>query len=487
MAKIQLTIATEYVKGWNAWEGIREIVQNALDANDDGYAMTVTHSGNTLRVMSADARLKADVWLMGTSGKSAGGYRGHFGEGLKLGVLALVRAGHDVKIVNRDESWTPKLEESEVFGGRNVLTIHTRQREKDCGGFLVEISGVDKEAWAMIRPRFLALVPQAPGDVIDTYDAKVLTAPDMRGKVFVKGIFVQHQAELSAGYDFKTLETDRDRKMVDSFDLRYHAGRAWSEAMSRSLVTADKVLTMITSGAPDAAGIGTGYSGGGEQAVCKALAEAFVAKHGEGAMPVASMAEAREVEHYGKAGVVVPKSLVEALKNTRGLSLTTVREDFKRAAQTTYGWNDLTPDERATYTDVVGMVEAAAAELGHPPVEARLTVVDFGDEAINGLHEGGSIKIAKKLLADFDEALRVLVHEVAHDEGADGEKAHERAEGKLFARIVRNARQAKVVKAPVAPAPVAPAPALTVADALAVLADATATDAEIAAALALLA
>lgn len=489
MAKIQLTIATEYVKGWSAWEGVREIVQNALDADQDGYAMAVTHSGSTLRVMSQDARLKVDVWLMGVTGKSAGGYRGHFGEGLKLGVLALVRAGHDVKIVNRDESWTPKLEESEVFGGRNVLTIHTRQREKDCGGFLVEIGGVDKEAWAMIRPRFLALVPQHADDVIDTHDAKVLTAPDMRGKVFVKGIFVQLQAELSAGYDFKTLETDRDRKMVDSFDLRYHAGRAWAEAMSRSLVTADKVLAMITSGAPDAAGIGAGYSGG-EPAVAKALAEAFVAKHGEGAMPVASMAEAREVGHYGKAGVVVPQSLVDALKNNRGLSLASVREDFKRATQTTYGWNDLTPDEQATYAEVVGMVETAAAELGHAPVETRLTVVDFGDEAINGLHEVGSIKIAKKLLVDFDETLRVLVHEVAHDEGADGEKAHERAEGKLFARIVRNARQAKVVKAPAAPAPTdAPpaAPALTVADALAILAASDATEADVAAALALLA
>jgi hypothetical protein len=336
----------------------------------------------------------------------------------------------------------------------------------------------------MIRPRFLALVPQHADDVIDTHDAKVLTAPDMRGKVFVKGIFVQHQAELSAGYDFKTLETDRDRKMVDSFDLRYHAGRAWAEAMSRSLVTADKVLAMITSGAPDAAGIGTGYSGG-ESAVAKALAEAFVAKHGEGAMPVASMAEAREVGHYGKAGVVVPQSLVDALKNNRGLSLTSVREDFKRAAQTTYGWNDLTAEEQATYAEVVGMVETAAAELGYAPVETRLTVVDFGDEAINGLHEVGSIKIAKKLLADFDETLRVLVHEVAHDEGADGEKAHERAEGKLFARIVRNARQAKVVKAPAASVPVAPV--LTVEDALAVLANANATEAEIAAALTALA
>ncbi|NDD31174.1 MAG: hypothetical protein EB084_23225 [Proteobacteria bacterium] len=490
MAKIQLTLATEYVRNWSAWEGVREIIQNALDADQDGFKMEVTHSGSTLRVMSRDARLKKDVWLMGTTSKESGEYRGHFGEGLKLGVLALVRAGHDVKIINRDETWSPRLEDSEVFSGRAVLTIHTRQRENDVGGFVVEIGGVEKSTWQDMSKRFLAFIPQDDADVVDTFDAKVLLAPAMKGSVFVKGIFVQHDKDLSVGYDFKRLETDRDRRMVDSYDLKYHAGQAWAEAMKRTAVSPSKVLELMVSGAPDLSRVGSMY-GQGETA--KALGDAFVEKHGAEAIPVANMAEAREVEHYGKVGVVVPQGLVEALKNLPPMNLTTVREDFKKATQKTYGWSDLTGDERANYTEALGMVERAAADLGYRPVENRLTVVDFGDEGLLGLHEGGgaAIKIARKLLADFDETLRVLVHEVAHDKGGDGEKSHERAEGRLFARIVSNARKLLPAPAPVIEAPRAASveedAERRVAEANAILANPNATDADVERAMAILA
>jgi len=483
MAVIETNISDAYVGRWGAWEGVREFVQNALDASDDGFEMKVRHSGDTLKITSVGARLQKDVWLMGVSSKASGSYRGHFGEGLKLACLCLLRAGHDVKMINRDESWTPKLEGSEVFNGRTVLKVFTRVRENDCGVFTVEINGIDKEAWELMRPRFLALCPAKKS--VETRYATVLLDPEFKGKVFVKGIFVQHNPQLAAGYDFKQLETDRDRKMVDSWDLRHHAGRAWEEAMTSAAVKVDVVLDLMATSAPDVQGVGDSTWGDHAVAARQALAAAFVERHGDGALPVANMAEAREVGHYGKAGVVVPESLVAALRSTNALNLDAVRKEFKNSVKKTYGWGDLTADEQATYTDVVGMVEAAAADLGYAKVEERLTVVDFGDEALNGLHEsvGGvaTIKIAKRLLTSFEDALRVLVHEVAHDNGGDGEKAHEAAEGKLFARIVRNARQVKVVKAPapVAPAPVAP-------DALGVLADPASTEAEIAAALALL-
>jgi hypothetical protein len=232
--------------------------------------------------------------------------------------------------------------------------------------------------------------------------------------------------------------------MVDSWDLRLHAGRAWEEAMTSAAVAVDVVLDLMATSAPDVQGIGESSWGDHSAAAKEALAAAFIERHGEGAMPVASMAEAREVGHYGKSGVVVPESLVAALRATNALNLDAVRKEFKNSVKKTYGWDDLSPDERTTYTDVVGMVEAAAADLNYAKVEDRLTVVDFGDEVLNGLHEsvGGvaTIRIAKKLLTSFEDTLRVLVHEVAHDNGGDGEKAHEAAEGKLFARVVAKAR-----------------------------------------------
>jgi hypothetical protein len=434
MAKIQLTLSPNYVRNWGVWEGIREILQNALDAQDDGHFMKVSHSGTTLRVLSIGATLDKGVWLMGTSSKASGGYRGHFGEGLKLGILCLVRAGHEVKMVNRTESWTPKMENSEVFEGRDVLTIYTRERATDCGGFLVEIEGVDKEAWGLIKERILPLNPAK--ETIQTRAATILLDESLRGKVFVKGIFVNFSKDLSAGFDFKTLETDRDRKMVDSWDLRYHAAEAWEEAMTKQEVSGEEMFKRMQTLCADVQGVGSSsYS-----KVREHLVAAFLAKYGEGAMPVLNMAESREAEHFGKLGVVLPESLTTVLQTSPLLNLKTTREAYAVSAQKTYGWSDLSADEASVYTSVLAIVENAAMTLGYDLIADRLNIVDFGDASLNGLYEGGTIKLAKKLLSSFEDTLRVLVHEVAHANGGDGEKGHEVAEGKLYCRIIADMR-----------------------------------------------
>lgn len=437
MAKFQLTISTNYCANWGAWEGIRELVQNGLDGQDDGAELKVSHHGTTFRVSNTGVRLDPKVWLMGTSSKGSGQYRGHFGEGLKLGVLALVRAGHEVKIVNGDESWTPKLEPSEVFGGDEVLTVYTHKRQNDSGAFTVEVGGVSKEAWDLMKARFLFLAK--PKQAVETSYARVLLDDDMRGKVFVKGIFVQNSPDLAAGYDFKRADVDRDRRMVSSWDLRYNAAKAWEEAMTQAPEThAAKVLDLLQSSSPDVVNMSEGFVA---PEAASTVAKVFRDRHGDKSIPVASMAAAREAEHYGFKGVVVQAPLMAVLKNESTLNLDKLREDYKNSAQKSYGWSDLTAEEQAVYSDALALVQGAATELGYGTIEDRLTIVDFGDANLDGTFKGGKIEIAKRLLSDPEEFLITLVHEVAHAQGADGSVSHERAEGKLYARIISRQRQ----------------------------------------------
>ena len=429
--KFQLTISTKYVPDWGAWHGIRELVQNGLDSQDDGYEMKITHHGDTFRISNAGVKLDTRVWLMGTTSKSSGNYRGHFGEGIKLATLALVRAGHDVKIINGDESWTPKLEASEVFGD-DVLTIYTHKRQNDSGAFTIEVGGITKEAWDLMRPRFLFLAK--PKKTVETSYARVLLDDEMKGKVFVKGIFVQNSPDLSAGYDFKTVETDRDRRMVSGWDLRYNAAKAWEEAMTHEGGShLDTIVDMLQSNAPDVQNMGEGYI---NAETATKVGEVFRKRHGEKSIPVTSMAAAREAEHYGFKGVVVQPGLMSVLKNESTMNLDKLREDHKTSAQKSYGWSDLTEAEQATYKVVVDLVESAAKDLGYDTVEDRLNIVDFGDPALDGTYQGGKVKVAKRLLSDLPEFLATLVHEVAHAQGGDGTVGHERAEGRLFSRII---------------------------------------------------
>lgn len=431
MAKIQLTLSTKYVPSWDTWAAVREVVQNAMDGEVDGFPMKVTHSGTTLKVSNVGAKLDARVWLLGHSSKSGDQYRGQHGEGLKLGTLVLLRQGHDVKIVNGDESWTPALEASETFGGEEVLAIYTHKRQNDSGAFTVEIGGITKEAWALMKPRFLFMVK--PAKSIETSYASVLLDPELKGQVFVKGIFVQVVPDLSAGYDFKHVTVDRDRRLVSSWDLKYYASKAWEEAMTKDYVDPGVIVDMLESSAPDVQDLNSSYAA---PLVSEKVTAVFKQRHGADALPVLNMAEAREVAHFGRRGVVVAQAFAEVLRKSADLHIDAVRKESRSSVKKSYGWQDLTESEQGVYRSMLDIVEPAAVELGFGTIEDRLNVVDFGDDKLDGTFKGGQIRIAKRLLSDPEEYLATLVHEVSHAAGGDGEVGHERAEGKLFSRII---------------------------------------------------
>src|SRR3990167_4454619 len=100
MAVHKLTVAVNYVS-WSLWMGVRELIQNYLDACDDGYTGEMTFSmkrdgsTGTLRLFNRGASLSLQNLIMGGTGKLAGsGRRGTHGEGMELAFLSLWRIGY---------------------------------------------------------------------------------------------------------------------------------------------------------------------------------------------------------------------------------------------------------------------------------------------------------------------------------------------------------------------------------------------------------
>ena len=87
---LELTINTGYVSSWDLWSACREILQNALDAHDQGYKMTIMRgkgANPTVYIKNEGVSLDRKALLLGTTSKDGGGFRGKFGEGLKLALL----------------------------------------------------------------------------------------------------------------------------------------------------------------------------------------------------------------------------------------------------------------------------------------------------------------------------------------------------------------------------------------------------------------
>jgi len=439
--KIQLTIKTSYLPNWDAYSGVRELLQNGRDAEIEHQApMTVDWYNDTLRIENEGATIPIKALLLGHTtklGNSA--LAGHFGEGLKLAALVLTRAGHDVKIRNGSEVWIPSLEHSETFG-EDVLTFNVTGGREYKNRVRVEIGGITKEAWETMKECFLFLGKTKVSDRVDTYYGSLLLDPKMKGRVFVKGIFVQADPEMNFGYDIKDVELDRDRRMVEAWNLKYHTKNILMTALSKREDLFTQFEELLHDPTTEVESIQDAYSMSNlPQLAVDFIANKFVQRHGADAVPVLTLSESKDIEHLGKRGIVVSKQLGTVLAKKLGDALQ-VKERLAKEETTRYGWSDLSATEKATLEDAVALINAVEA-LTLDTIE----IVDFRDPKLMGQFKGttGQILLAKKHLANADDTLATLVHETAHRGGGDGEVDHVRRIENLWTGIVRNLRSAK--------------------------------------------
>ena len=446
MAKFQLSISDAYVKDWGITEGVRELIQNAKDAEQDGYPMTVTHERDRLTITNQGARLDRRVLLLGVTSKSDGNYRGHFGEGLKLGALALTRAGRPLAMINDDETWSFNLEDSEAFGVP-VLTVRTRKLPQPTGTFTVQLPMTEEE-WRQIRRNFRFLGDS--GTVIDAGSTIILEDPEEIGRCYVKGILVETKDDLQVGYDFLCAETDRDRRMVNTFYFTYFASRAWAQALTQGDIGADRFLDLLGCDGPDVRELAQPYL---DDDYVLAVADEFHRRHGKRAIPVENSAEALQAGHYGRVGVVSNGKVIDffsARDCTKAMCLTVLRDQQRTEVTAIHDPSELTQSEFFVYTYVNGLVAASAEQCAFAPPLERLQIVDFSSPEVVGLSTPPSddpdqpaamrhvrrLWIARSQLSDVRSYLRALVHEIAHDRGSDGAAGHRDAENELYGAMI---------------------------------------------------
>ena len=440
--RIELTIKTSYLPNWRTYEGVRELLQNARDAEVEfGAKMEVRHrkDAGVLIIENDGCTIPHEALLFGHTTKlGRSDLAGTYGEGLKLAMLVLARAGHDVRIRSGSEVWVPKIVRSDKFDAE-VLAVDIEKGRAGKNRVQVEVGGISAEDFAATKDLFLFLCKPGVGERVQTNSGSLLLGERFKGRVYVKGIFVQNESSLEHGYDLAEAEVDRDRKMVEHWDLGYTMRRIWEEAASKQPRLTKTFVAMLESGASDVAGVdefGAKYL---SEEVKASAAENFKNAYGEDAIPVATLEQSREVEHLGKRGIVCSKPLRAVLEQKLGSALDA---GARLAKETTklYGWHELTNSEKHN-------LERALFLMG---AEERVAigdvdVADFRDPKIRGLFITTAssdpeprIQISKAVLADRDLTLRVLVHEAAHKAGGgDGEKDHVSNIERIWSGIVQ--------------------------------------------------
>ena len=346
MAKIPLAIDKNYCASWKVFEGIRELLQNAKDADEDGHHMDISHFPRTGRLEITTRNIYVDpskLLILGKSDKTPGMKRGQFGEGFVLGVLALMRQGFDVKFQNGDMSWSVSFEHPDVghpFEGNELLTFKSR-KVTPTPDFTVEIDGITTEIWAALQKLFLFLEPPKGKDVLEMTEGTLLMAPEHKGKVFSRGIFVHAFEDLACGYDMNNLQLDRDRRMIDTWDLHWKLGHLWQEACrNKPELAAPRVYDMAKA---DAAEVRQMHYHA-DAKLLKSVRDRFDEEHGPDAAPVSTMAAARAVEGVGAKPVVVSNTLKELLQKG-GLTAESVTSRLEGTVEARFSPWEITGEE----------------------------------------------------------------------------------------------------------------------------------------------
>lgn len=423
MAKFQLSITPSYFRGESGWTKsalIREIVSNAQDAVVmHGATMEVVHKGNTLSVISRGATLSRSNMLMGGGTKrNVAAAIGEHCEGLNGAVSVAAREKIPFKIRTGDEVWKPSITESAAFGGAEVVTITVTKVDEYFDGVAVEIGKVTAAEWAAEKGNYLFLLDDTSiGREEGTSSTDVLTHASQKGRVYVKGVFVQTMDDLAYGYDLREGKVDRDRRMVDAWDAKYHMSDALLALSARNAQAAKALYKQAKQNRGDGGGYTVGYAHG---AALDALIAELDAEHGEGTIACSNADEVTKLRYLGRNAAVVPDRLREAIEKKRGKALAKIAELLSQPVKTI---------PRTELTDVeVQNLDMAVAVLEDVGYSFAVDVAQFHEERTLGQIQQttGMISIARSVLAQHSTVLRVLIHELAHRESGatDGTIAH---------------------------------------------------------------
>jgi len=331
--QISLSLTASYAPSWGLWEGVREIVQNWHDGLLSGseaqppqdlhkmqaVPLEFTMTGESrheaarcgvdagwceyvgaqsqLVLVNRNVGLGRQVLLMGYSRKADHqDVIGSFGEGLKVGAVALLRRGLGLRMLTREEAWTFHLAVDPAFGER-VLAVGVSPRppaedfelqglpavlsKLGPGDTATVLGGVRPEEWADLSRRFLFL--WRPREAVRTEVGSLLLDPEYRGSLYVRGVFISNEPDLASGVDLHNIRLDRDRAAVlRKSDLEHQVSSMWARALHYRPELLPQYYELLSSEKSSDTALAELYC---EEDLCERLAAEFRQRHG-GAVPV---------------------------------------------------------------------------------------------------------------------------------------------------------------------------------------------------------
>lgn len=221
MKEYKFTITKNYIPDWGLIEGVREVLQNAIDSPGK---MTLEINDDTLIIKNDNIKLPIKSLLMGYGTKTNDASQiGGKSEGSLLAIMVLIREGYNVNIINSDEIWKPGFVQDDNLD-EEILAIRVSNTTQH-NALIYEISGLNDDDIEILVDEFPVLdqaVTGAEYESIETQCGEIILDKKYKGKMYVGGLPIQRDDNFEFGYNFKTeyVRLDRDRKAINYYELR---------------------------------------------------------------------------------------------------------------------------------------------------------------------------------------------------------------------------------------------------------------------------
>ncbi|NBH15589.1 hypothetical protein D3Z36_15865 [Lachnospiraceae bacterium] len=321
----ELTLTPNYVSDWTFNDAIRELIQNGTDQEvldkENQFSIAYDWERHVLQLKNSKSALKINTLLLGRSSKANNEDTvGQFGEGYKIAALVLNRIGKTFTVLNneKNEVWKSKFKNSEKWLEK-ILAFYISKRETADTGLCIEVGNVSSDEYYGLSDVWMKFDEDdyMGMNVVDTSYGEILIDEDYAGKVYVNGLFVNCNADLKYGYNFKPkyIKLERDRKACDSFDAREITCRMIAEGMVRGGIPIEEVNRMVSENADDVYNFEYNTYENDVQKVQEVLLKAFDEQNTQPySIPVSSQEEIKKVKSYGGNPVVVPNKVAKLLK-----------------------------------------------------------------------------------------------------------------------------------------------------------------------------
>ena len=331
MKRFELSISVDYIISWGFWEAYREIYQNIIDEintnKESKMHVFFDQDKNVLTIGNTGKPLEKKTLLLGYSTKADDKNQiGQYGEGYKLALLVLIRAGHKVEIYNGHEKWTPKIIKSRRYNTEIMVVDVEKNNTEMQNGITFRIENVTESLLESIKDYCLDL--SVISEKIETVSGTLLLDEKFSKKVYVNGLYVCtiKNSKMKYGYNFKPerIDLDRDRKQVTAFNLFWETSAIFSEIIDKELhFSGAELLNMLDKDMPEVEYIKNHRKSSVSFNEFTEMAyKDFKSKYGIYAIPVESEYEAQKINELnnGQKPVVVSRSKKDMIKASAAYS-----------------------------------------------------------------------------------------------------------------------------------------------------------------------